>query len=303
LPACRDDHPKLSRSSDDKIEHGRASFARQGFTLSPLHFLAGSNVTAAEVAVITSLPRRSTILVYLHAPRQWAGKVADLARAIGLSQRRVEMELRHLEGLGLLRRHEKGARNYTRLVRFEVCSAIPGSRYSDPQDRGAAIPRIAVPRSIDRGTPYFAGASDPISDHRQTDRGASRKPEPEPEPQPQPEPAELADALARSVARRWQLDPAQVRPGLGRLLAAGASERELGAFLADAERGRHAAFGGVDERRRFGCSCTAARFEIWRESRRARPIVEAPIEREPDALSPEEIGRRASEFLRKVGRR
>ena len=256
-------------------------------------------MTAAEVAVITSLPRRSTILVYLHAPRQWAGKVADLARAIGLSQRRVEMELRHLEGMGLLRRHEKGARNYTRLVRFEVCSAIPGSRSSDLG--------IAVPRSIDRGaallTPYFAGASDPISDHRQTDRGAARKPEPEPEPQPQPEPAEVADALARSVARRWQLDPAQVRPGLGRLLAAGASERELGAFLADAERGRHAAFGGVDERRRFGCSCTAARFEIWRESRRARPIVDTPIEREPDALSPEEIGRRASEFLRKVGRR
>jgi DNA-binding transcriptional ArsR family regulator len=262
-------------------------------------------VTAGEVATLASLPRRSTILVYLHAPRQWWGTVAELARAVGLSQRRVEMELRVLEGLGLLSREQVGARNHTRMVRF---AAIYRSRQSDPIDRGRAIPRIAAPRSIDRGgspiAPYFAGASDPISDrNRQTDRGATRKPEPEPEPQPQPEPAEVADALARSVARRWQLDPAQVRPGLGRLLAAGASERELGLFLADAERGKHAAFGGVDERRRFGCSCTAARLEIWRESRRARPIVEAPIEREPDALSPEEIGRRASEFLRKVGRR
>lgn len=91
--------------------------------------------------------------------------------------------------------------------------------------------------------------------------------------------AELRNSLVLAVAARWQLSPRIVTPGIQRLLNARATERELQAFLRDAERGSHPAFDGVGEENRFGRSCTEARFEIWRRSRARAPapaIVDAP---------------------------
>ncbi|HMG13332.1 MAG TPA: hypothetical protein VK571_09160 [Gemmatimonadaceae bacterium] len=210
-----------------------------------------------ELALLTELRTGASILVFLHAARRHWGKVADLARVVGFTERIVNIELRKLEAKGILRRHEKGGANHTRLVRFEVLR-------SDLEIRAAGISRSehSLPR---------ARASDPEqSENRQTDgegpkdRGEGR--------------AELRNALVHRVADRWRLTTRSVTPGLLRLLNAGATERELLAFLADAERGTHRAFNGVDERLRFGCSCTAERFAIWRASRASMRST-----REPDA--------------------
>jgi len=237
-------------------------------------------LTRDEVRLRASLPRRVTArALYDAALASGWSTVAQLAELAGVpGRRRAEVELAELVAGGWLVRHERGARNQARLVRYE--------------------PRVAA-IGADRTPPYFAGASDPEIRNRQTDRGGGpQRPAPA-----RDRPAELRNALVDRVCQRWHLGPGQVTPGLMRLLGAGATDRELADFLADAERGRHPAFGGVDERQRFGCSCTAERFRIWRESRQRRPAVEAPEPPpEPDALSLDELGRRAEAFRRSLGR-
>jgi len=233
-----------------------------------------------ELALLTELRTGASILVFLHAARRHWGKVADLARVVGFTERIVNIELRKLEAKGILRRHEKGGANHTRLVRFEVLRSDLEIRAAgisrseqlgslDPSSRDLEIRAAGISRS-EHSLPR-ARASDPEqSENRQTDgegpkdRGEGR--------------AELRNALVHRVADRWRLTTRSVTPGLLRLLNAGATERELLAFLADAERGTHRAFNGVDERLRFGCSCTAERFAIWRASRASMRST-----REPDA--------------------
>jgi len=100
------------------------------------------------------------------------------------------------------------------------------------------------------------------------------------------------------VAERWGLSTRAVTPGLVRLLNAGATERELSAFLEDAQRGTHRAFNGVDQKFRFGCSCVPDRFELWRKSRTAVHSTRPPMAESTPAPALTEAEQAEAEKLR-----
>jgi hypothetical protein len=267
----------------------------------------------ALLALFNQLETSLRIRLYCAATlrSQWFRPPAEICALAGVSHRRGEIELAKLVREGWLERHDKGSANHTRLSRFVPSAPInligaqgsPRSGRSDQSDRGAGIEVIGAPRSDRSGhSSMDAGArarapdlsldprsmeqrvrpsgevlgGDPVADGR-TDDGDPR--------------AELRNALVHRVAARWQLSARIVTPGLMRLLNAGATERELQAFLVDAERGTHPAFDGVGGENRFGRSCTAERFAVWRKSREPRRA--APREREPELEpqmgSPDEV--------------
>jgi hypothetical protein len=87
---------------------------------------------------------------------QWWGSTRDVTTFAKVTHRRGELELAKLVLEGYLVRHEKGARNQERLVRFEAGPAAikliapPRSKRSDRcdrNDRTAAIETIGPPRS------------------------------------------------------------------------------------------------------------------------------------------------------------
>jgi hypothetical protein len=273
-------------------------------------------LSAADVGRISKLKGRNQILLYLaaHTRSQWWATVQELSSISGVPQRRAELELNALASNGVLQRkgHGQGTLARFRVVprTIEVIEPERSDRSNqiDRSDRTRTIRSIepersdrSFPSSMDARARARSGSSDldrssmeqrvrpsgevvggnPGADGR-TDVGGEGAP------------AELRNALVQRVVERWRLPPRVVTPGLMRLLNERATEQELQAFLADAERGTHPAFDGVGDENRFGRSCTAQRFAVWRKSREPRRAVVPREDREvlaprEERLSPAEV--------------
>jgi len=268
-------------------------------------------LSVEEVTRLVSLKGRDQILLYLaaHTRSQWWATARELASIVGVPLRRARLELVELASKGLLER--KGTNGI--VARFRIASNL------DQSDPGTRIKVIQVPGSKRSGSsssdararPDLSLDPDPMDQRVRPSggvQGGNAATDGRTDGGEGEQRAELRNALLAWVEERHSVSSRLSTPGLMRLLNAGATERELRAYLTDAERGSHPCFDGVERAQfRFGAVCTLERFAKWRASQaRARaPIVDEPRPRPRRAVSEVSAvsAREMEEFVRTKLRR
>ena len=235
---------------------------------------------------------------------EWWGKTRDVTTQARVPHRRGEIELAALVADGFLIRHEKGAKNQDRLVRFEPGSAAikligalrsKRSDRSDQIDRSATIETIAPLRSkrSEHSTSTHArGHAPPDPDLSLESRSMDQRVRPSGEVQEgtdartgEGECPEVRSSDVQWIAEQWRVSGTVAHQMVKRLLALGLSRRDVREYLEAARRGTHSAFAGLEKANYpLGAACTRERVEPWRASRPQAP--RPPVDATPTPAQP-----------------